>query len=134
MLGTFQYLFYEHGALNDSLRGIWLHGTFEIFSMVIECMAGLVLGTSILFPKTLSRFNSLKIGMKDSLKIFVSTIPFTVVAAIIEGYVTRYALEMPEILNLIIIFGCLFVLGFYYFIYPSKVFNKMKKLQQDGIL
>jgi uncharacterized membrane protein SpoIIM required for sporulation len=134
MLGTFQYLFYEHGALNDSLRGIWLHGTFEIFSMVIECMAGLVLGTSILFPKTLSRFNSLKIGMKDSLKIFVSTIPFTVVAAIIEGYVTRYALEMPEILNLIIIFGCLFVMGFYYFIYPTKVFNKMKKLQQDGIL
>ena len=134
MLGVFQYLFYEHGALNDSLRGIWLHGTFEIFGMVIECMAGLVLGTSILFPRTFSRINSLKIGMKDSLKIFVSTIPFTVVAAIIEGYVTRYALEMPEILNLIIIFGCLFIIGFYYFIYPNIVYNKIKKQAQNGIL
>lgn len=134
MVGTFQYLFYEHGALNDSLRGIWLHGTFEIFSMVIECMAGLVLGTSLLFPKTFSRFNSLKIGMKDSLKIFVSTIPFTIVAAIIEGYVTRYALEMPEILNLIIIFGSLTFIVYYYFIYPTVVHNRIKKEEAHGIL
>ncbi|MFC6269285.1 stage II sporulation protein M [Frigoriflavimonas asaccharolytica] len=134
MLGVFQYLFYEHGALNDSLRGIWLHGTFEIFGMVIECMAGLVLGTSILFPKTFSRINSLKIGMKDSLKIFASTIPFTVVAAIIEGYVTRYALEMPEFLNLFIIFGCLITITFYYFIYPNIVHNKIKKQTLNGIL
>ena len=134
MLGTFQYLFYEHGAFNDSLRGIWLHGTFEIFSMVIEAMAGLVLGASLLFPKTFSRFNSLKIGMKDSLKIFVSTIPFTIVAGIIEGYVTRYALEMPEILNLIIIFGCLAIITFYYFIYPSMVYKKTQKEEIHGVL
>ena len=134
MLGTFQYLFYEHGAFNDSLRGIWLHGTFEIFSMVVEAMAGLVLGASLLFPGTFTRFNSVKIGMKDSLKIFVSTIPFTVIAAIIEGYVTRYALEMPEVLNLFIIFGSLGIIGYYYFIYPTVVFNKMKKEETYGIL
>ena len=134
MVGTFQYLFYEHGAFNDSLRGIWLHGTFEIISMVIEAMAGLVLGASLLFPRTFSRFNSLKIGMKDSLKIFVSTIPFTVVAGIIEGYVTRYALEMPEFLNLIIIFGCLVIITFYYFIYPSMVYKKTQKEEIHGVL
>jgi uncharacterized membrane protein SpoIIM required for sporulation len=73
--------------------------------MVVEAMCGLILGASILFPKTLSRFNSLKIGFKDSFKIFLSTVPFTICAGIIEGYVTRHALKMPLILNLIIIFG-----------------------------
>lgn len=127
MLGSFQSLFIEYGGLADSLKGIWLHGTFEIFSMVIEAMAGLVLGASILFPKTYSRFNSLKIGFKDSIKIFFSTIPFTIVAGVIEGYVTRHALEMPILLNLVIIFGSLSIMIFYYIIYPF-IINKKTQL------
>lgn len=134
MLGTFQYFFYEHGALGDSARGIWLHGTFEIFSMVVEGMCGLILGTSILFPRTLSRFNSFKNGFKNSFKIFLSTVPFTVCAGIIEGYVTRHALKMPLSLNLFIIFGCLGIIGFYYFVYPHIVNRKIKNTINDAIL
>lgn len=134
MVGTFQYFFYEHGALGDSARGIWLHGAFEIFSMVVEGMCGLILGTSILFPKTLSRFNSFKNGFKNSFKIFLSTIPFTICAGIIEGYVTRHALKMPLVLNLIIIFGCLGIISFYYFIYPHIVNRRVKKQINDAIL
>ena len=134
MLGSFQYFFYDYGALKDSARGIWLHGVFEIFSMVVEAMCGLILGASILFPKTFSRFNSFKVGFKDSFKIFLSTVPFTVCAGIIEGYVTRHALEMPIILNLIIIFGSLAVIGFYYFVYPSIVNKKINNQNNDAIL
>ncbi|WP_404984193.1 stage II sporulation protein M [Chryseobacterium sp. M5] len=134
MLGTFQYFFYEHGALGDSARGIWLHGTFEIFSMVVEGMCGLILGTSILFPKTLSRFNSFKNGFKNSFKIFLSTVPFTICAGIIEGYVTRHALNMPLSLNLFIIFGCLGIIGFYYFVYPHIVNRRIKNTINDAIL
>ncbi len=126
MLGSFQYFFYEYGKLKESMRGIWLHGVFEIFSMVIESMAGLILGASVLFPRTFSRIESLKIGFRDSFKIFISTVPFTIAAGIIEGFVTRYALEMPIILNLIIIFGSLAIIGFYYIIYPNIVASKMK--------
>lgn len=133
MVGSFQYFFAEYGALKDSARGIWLHGTFEIFSMVIEAMAGLILGASILFPKTYSRFNSLKIGFKDSFKIFLSTWPFTIVAGIIEGYVTRHALVMPFALNLIIILGSLVFISFYYFVYPVYVHRKLTK-DYDTIL
>lgn len=134
MLGTFQYFFYEHGALGDSARGIWLHGTFEIFSMVVEGMCGLILGTSILFPKTLSRFNSFKVGFKNSFKIFLSTVPFTICAGIIEGYVTRHALNMPLSLNLFIIFGCLGIIGFYYFVYPHIVNRRIKNTINDAVL
>ncbi|MFY7844621.1 stage II sporulation protein M [Chryseobacterium gambrini] len=134
MLGSFQYFFYDYGALKDSARGIWLHGVFEIFAMVVEAMCGLILGASILFPKTLSRFNSFKSGFKDSFKIFLSTIPFTICAGIIEGYVTRHALKMPLILNLIIIFGSLAIIGFYYCIYPSVVSKKINNQIQDAVL
>ncbi|AZA72924.1 stage II sporulation protein M [Chryseobacterium indoltheticum] len=134
MVGTFQYFFYEHGALGDSAKGIWLHGAFEIFSMVVEGMCGLILGTSILFPKTLSRFNSFKNGFKNSFKIFLSTVPFTICAGIIEGYVTRHALNMPLFLNLLIIFGCLGIIGFYYFIYPHIVNRRIKNTINDAVL
>ncbi|AZB01230.1 stage II sporulation protein M [Chryseobacterium joostei] len=134
MVGSFQYFFYDYGALKDSARGIWLHGVFEIFSMVVEAMCGLILGASILFPKTLSRFNSFKKGFKDSFKIFLSTIPFTICAGIIEGYVTRHALKMPLILNLVIIFGSLAIVIFYYLVYPSIVNKKTNKHTNDTIL
>ncbi|WP_407403555.1 stage II sporulation protein M [Chryseobacterium sp.] len=140
MIGSFQYFFYDYGALQDSARGIWLHGVFEIFAMVVEAMCGLILGASILFPKTYSRFNSLKIGLKDSFKIFLSTIPFTICAGIIEGYVTRHALQMPLFLNIIIIFGSFGIIGFYYCIYPKIIYKQttqiytQNKLSDDGIL
>ncbi|WP_312398150.1 stage II sporulation protein M [Chryseobacterium sp.] len=134
MLGSFQYFFYDYGALKDSARGIWLHGVFEIFAMVVEAMCGLILGASILFPRTYSRFESFKNGFKNSFKIFLSTIPFTICAGIIEGYVTRHALKMPLILNLIIIFGCLGIIGFYYFVYPYIVNKNINSQINDAIL
>jgi len=134
MLGSFQYFFYDYGALKDSARGIWLHGVFEIFAMVVEAMCGLILGASILFPATYSRFESFKKGFKNSFKIFLSTIPFTICAGIIEGYITRHALKMPLLLNMIIIFGCLGIIGFYYFVYPYIVNKKINNQINDAVL
>lgn len=125
MLGSFQYFFQQQAVLAESVRGIWVHGAFEIFGMVIEAMAGFILGASILFPKTYSRFNSFKIGFKKSFKIFLSTIPFTIFAGFLEGFVTRHALRMPLILNLLIIFGTLGFAVWYYVLYPYKVHKKL---------
>lgn len=124
MLGTFQTLFIKEEVFMESFRGIWLHGALEITAMVIEAFAGFIIASSILFPKTLSRINSLKIGFKDAFYIFISTIPFTIVAGFIEGYITRYAKEMPNILNYIIIFGTFGLIFFYFFILPKKVYKR----------
>lgn len=131
MLGAFQFFFKTHNALLDSAKGIWLHGVFEIFGMVVEAMAGLILGASILFPKTLSRLESFKLGFRNSFKIYFSTVPFTIFAGLIEGFVTRYAQTMPLVLNIVIIFGTLSVIAFYYFIYPHIV---IKKLNRNAVL
>ncbi|TRW27431.1 stage II sporulation protein M [Flavobacterium zepuense] len=126
MLGAFQYFFYEHGVFGASVRGIWIHGSMEIFAMVIEGAAGLIFGAALLFPKTYSRIDSLKIGFKDGLKIWFSTMPFTIAAGLLEGFVTRYSPDMPLALNLFIILFTLTAIAWYYLIYPFRVNKKLQ--------
>lgn len=125
MLGAFQLMFFQYDVFWESVRGIWIHGSMEIFAIVIEAMAGLILGASILFPNTFSRYESFKKGVNVSLKIFVSTFPFTIAAGFLEGYVTRYSNIMPNFLSVFIILFTLAFISFYYFIYPRMVYNKM---------
>ena len=127
LLNSFQYFFYQRGVFWESVRGIWIHGSMEIFAIVIEAAAGFILGASILFPRTFSRMNSFKIGFKNSFKIFISTMPFTFAAGFLEGYITRYAMEMPTFLSVGIILVTLSMISFYYLIYPFIVHNKTKK-------
>ena len=124
MLGSFQYFFYEQGVFAESLRGIWLHGAMEIFSIVISTAAGFILAGSFLFPKTYSRLYSFKTGVQESLKIFISTLPFFVAAGFIEGFVTRLSNTMPLWMNVLIIAGTLLIISFYYLIYPFIVNKK----------
>ncbi|WP_108870147.1 stage II sporulation protein M [Aquimarina aquimarini] len=125
MLGSFQYFFYEKGLLWDSARTIWIHGTIEISVIIIAGCAGLVVGNSILFPKTYTRLTSFVRGIKAGLKIVISTIPFFVIAGFLEGFVTRHT-EMPDWLAVIIISGSLALILFYYVIYPKQLYNKLK--------
>lgn len=124
MLGAFQYFFYEHGVLGESLRGIWLHGAMEIFSIVICTAAGFVLAGSVLFPRTYSRLVSFKTGVRDSLRMFISVTPFFVMAGFIEGFITRYSNTMPLWVNILIIGGTLAAIAFYYLIYPFIIHKK----------
>ncbi|WP_159019707.1 stage II sporulation protein M [Algibacter sp. L3A6] len=127
MLGAFQFMFQKHGVLWESVRGIWIHGAMEIFAIVIEGAAGLLLGASILFPKTYSRVTSFKRGMKDGVKILISTFPFTIAAGFLEGFVTRYSNIMPNWLSVGIILITLGIISFYYLVYPFMVNKKLKK-------
>ena len=125
MLGSFQYFFFQQGVFWKSVRGIWIHGAMEIFGIVIETAAGYILGASILFPKTYSRMNSFKIGFKNSFKIFLSTVPFTIAAGFLEGFITRYSIDMPNWLSSFIILFTLAIISFYYLIYPFIVHKKI---------
>ncbi len=127
MLGSFQYMFYEEGVFWQSVQGIWIHGSMEIFAIVIESAAGFILGASILFPKTFSRIDSFKIGFKNSFKIFLATTPFTVAAGFLEGFITRYSISMPNYVNVMIILSTLSLISFYFLIYPFIVHRKFKK-------
>jgi len=120
MLGAFFTFFYNRDLLFVASKSIWLHGTIEISVIVIAGCAGLVMGNSILFPKTYSRMVSFVKGAKDGLKIMISTLPFFVIAGFIEGFITRYS-NMPVWLAMSIIFSSLALIIFYYIIYPIQL-------------
>jgi uncharacterized membrane protein SpoIIM required for sporulation len=120
MLGTFHHFFFERNLLFESLSIIWIHGTIEISSIIIAGAAGLILGNSILFPKTYSRSQSFLIAAKDGAKIIIGLIPLFIIAGFLESFVTRYT-KMPVFINLIIIFSSLTFIIWYVIIYPIKL-------------
>ncbi|MFL1896725.1 stage II sporulation protein M [Aquimarina sp. 2-A2] len=120
MLGSFQYFFYEKGLLWESARTIWIHGVIEISVIIIAGAAGLVIGKSILFPKTYTRLTSFVRGTKAGLKIVISTIPFFIIAGFLEGFVTRHT-EMPDWLAIFIITASVILICYYYIFYPIRL-------------
>ncbi len=132
MLGSFQYFFYEKGLLWESARTIWIHGTIEISVIIIAACAGLVLGNSILFPGTYTRLQSFVRGAKDGLKIMLSTVPFFIIAGSLEGFVTRHT-EMPDWLAILIIGSSLFLIVYYYVLYPLQLKKKIKSLEDQKV-
>jgi len=130
MLGSFQYFFYDKGLLWESARTIWIHGTIEISVIIVAGCAGLVVGKSMLFPGTYSRLKSFTMGIKDGLKIVISTIPFFIIAGFLEGFVTRIT-SMPDWLAILIILTSLVLILFYYVYYPLYLLKKSK--DESGI-
>ncbi|SHF56632.1 Uncharacterized membrane protein SpoIIM, required for sporulation [Salegentibacter echinorum] len=123
MLGSFQYFFYDKGLLWESARTIWIHGTIEISVIIIAGCAGLVVGRSMLFPGTYKRLTSFTKGVKNGLKIVISTVPFFIIAGFLEGFVTRQT-QMPDWLAIIIIGLSLTLILFYYVFYPIYLHKK----------
>lgn len=125
MIGTFHYIFFQYNVLEESLITVWIHGTMEIFTLIVAGGAGIMLGNSILFPETYSRKASFVKGGRSSAKIIFSIIPFIILTAFFEGYITRHT-EWNNYLRIGIIISTLtFIIG-YFFIYPEIIKNKFK--------
>ncbi len=130
MLGSFQYFFYQKGLFWESVRTIWIHGAIEISVIIIAACAGLVVGNSILFPKTYTRLTSFIKGIKAGLKIVISTIPFFIIAGFLEGFVTRHT-EMPDWLAISIITLSFGLIIFYYIIYPRQLYKQSLAVKNE---
>lgn len=123
MVGVFQYFCYQHGFLETSLLTIWLHGTLEISSIIIAGCAGMVMGNSLIFPKTYTRLVSFKKGAKQGLKIIIGLVPLFITAGFIESFLTRKHLSVAPSL-MIIIPSAIFII-WYFVVYPIQL-NRTK--------
>lgn len=124
MLGSFQYYFFSKGLGIKSILVVWIHGTLEISAIMIAGAAGIILGNSLLFPKTYTRMVSLKRGAKDGMKVAVGIVPVLIVAAFFEGFVTRHT-EMPVWLSVTILTSSLLFIIWYVIIYPNKIYKTL---------
>ena len=130
MLGAFQYFFYARGLLLASVLKIWIHGTLEISAIVIAGAAGLVMGNSLLFPRTFSRADSFKTGAMRGLKMVIGLVPIFVAAGFLESFVTR--LTLPPLISGAIIGASALFIVWYFVIYPRKVANISSKPQKTN--
>jgi uncharacterized membrane protein SpoIIM required for sporulation len=120
MLGSFEYYFFAHGLGWQSILVVFIHGTLEISAIIIAGAAGLILGTSILFPGTLKRSQSILIGAKDGIKIIIGLLPIFLTAAFFEGFITRHT-GMPVWLSIFILAASLIFIIWYFVIYPLRM-------------
>ncbi|WP_295800020.1 stage II sporulation protein M [Mucilaginibacter sp.] len=126
MLGSFQYYFFSKGLGLKSIMIIWLHGTLEISAIIIAGGAGLIVGNSLLFPRTYTRIASLKNGAKDGLKIAIGIVPIFIIAAFFEGFVTRHT-EMAIWQSVTILTCSLVFIIWYVILYPANLNRKLNR-------
>ncbi|MDE5701753.1 MAG: stage II sporulation protein M [Bacteroides sp.] len=119
MLGAFQTFFFQHGLLWESMLAIWLHGTLEIWAIIVAGAAGLALGNGWLFPGTYSRMEAFRRGARRGVKIVAGTVPVFIMAGFIEGFITRHT-ELPDALRLGVILISLAFILLYYIYLPNK--------------
>lgn len=119
MVGAFQTFFYQQGLLGESMLAIWLHGTLEIWAIIVSGAAGLTLGNGWLFPGTYSRAASFRRAARRGVKIVIGTVPIFILAGFIEGFVTRHT-DLPDFVRLSIIALSLAFILYYYIYLPNK--------------
>lgn len=120
MLGTFMAMFEEHDLLSEAISVVFIHGTLEIFAIVIAGAAGFIVGRSLLFPQTYTRMASFKQGVQKAGRLCMGLIPIFITAGFLEGYVTRYT-TMPYAVRYAIIGASLLFIVYYFFIYPARI-------------
>lgn len=119
MVGAFLTMFYQHGLLKEAMLAIWLHGTLEIWAIIVAGAAGIALGNGWLFPGTYSRGASFMHGAKKGLKIVIGTVPIFILAGFIEGFLTRHT-HFPDAVRLGIILLSLAFIIYYYIYLPNR--------------
>lgn len=142
MLGCFQYMFFSHGLGIKSILVVWIHGTIEISSIVIAGTAGLIIAQAILFPKTYTRLESFKRGVKDSAKLLICLIPFFIAAAFLESYITHLMSQtysksagagMPVWLGILVLTGSMTLMIWYFILWPIKLHKRNNAMLESGV-
>lgn len=130
MLGTFHAFLAQNGVITDAFATIWIHGTIEIFAILVAGTAGVVMGNSFVFPGTYKRLVSFKAGALKGAKLILGLIPLFIIAGFLEGFVTRYT-DAPYSIRFAIIFFSLAGIVFYFFIYPKHLLNTSIQNEQN---
>ncbi len=126
MVGSFLSFFVHYGVFGEAFLAIMQHGTLEISTIVLEGGAGIVLGNGWLFPGTYSRIESFKRSAKRGLKIAVGVMPVVILAAFIEGFITRHVEYPLELRIMVIVLSAAFIL-YYYVLLPYKVGHRERE-------
>jgi uncharacterized membrane protein SpoIIM required for sporulation len=118
MVGAFQYFFISKGLFSESFLTIWIHGTLEISAIIIAGASGLIAGSGLFLPGTYRRTQAFQTSISAGTRnIFLGVVPVLVLAAVFEGFLTRYT-ETPDILRGLFIMASLIFVLWYFVFFP----------------
>lgn len=123
MVGAFLGLFARYNHLATANLGIWIHGTLEISAIVVGCAAAINVSKCVLHPGTYPRREAFVRGVRTSVLVVVGMIPLLLVAALLEGFVTRLYAKSVFLNVSIIVASALFVL-WYVVVWPRLLLKK----------
>jgi Stage II sporulation protein M len=94
-IGAIVGLTIENGSIGELLRFVLPHGLLELSCIAVSCMAGLRLGWAIVDPGPLTRGASLRREARAAMEIVLGTMPWLVLAGVIEGFVSPRHPPLP---------------------------------------
>ena len=117
MLGAFLQFFSRYNLVREANLTIWMHGTFEISAIIIGTAAGITMGRGLLFPGTYTRLQAFQMTARRGVKIIVGVLCLLIVAALIEGNLTRHT-EAGDLFRGLFIAVCFAIVVGYFGILP----------------
>lgn len=126
MLGSIAAVFAKHGLLYEFTTTVLIHGTLELFAIMVAGAAGLRLGQALFRPGELKRIDALYKFGKEAFHLCFIMVPILIIAGTIEGFVTHLAL--PSLYRIMIIASSIILLALYLvlptFLYVNRINNK----------
>ena len=125
MLGSLSAVFFDCKLLFGFATTVLVHGTLELFAIMVAGAAGLRLGQSLFRPGMLSRKRALADFGVEAFIMTLAMVPIFVMAGALEGYVTP--LGLPAVSRVLIITGNMILLAAYFGL-PLWFFHKKQPL------
>jgi uncharacterized membrane protein SpoIIM required for sporulation len=124
MVGAFLQFFAQHGLIGTAVSTIMLHGAMELTAIVVAGACGLMLGSAVLFPGTYARGVHVIAQARNALKIVLGVVPFILIAALIESYITRLYQDISDWMRVVLILGTFILMLLYLFSGRRKTTNE----------
>ena len=123
-IGAFLAVHAEKGLLFEIGGWLSIHGTTELFAIVLAGAGGLLIGRAVAFPGDLSRIDSMRSKAEQAAIILGGVVVMMFVAGLIEGFLRqliqsdglRYAIG-----------GIMLLFWLFYFFMPRKQSHEIEQ-------
>jgi uncharacterized membrane protein SpoIIM required for sporulation len=95
MLGAFLQVYFAKGIGIDLAAWLSIHGTTELFAIILAAAAGFRIGTRIAFPGAMSRMDSARAAGRTAATAMVGVVIMLAVAGLLEGFARQLVTSMP---------------------------------------
>lgn len=87
-IGAVLALTYRAGFGNELVTFMAGHGVIELSCIFIAGGAGMLIGSAMILPGDLSRFDALRLRGREAIQLIIGCVPLLVLAGIIEGFIS----------------------------------------------